>query len=196
MSGASPGANGQSAQIVGRTLVYDGWYRLHRLEVAMPDGARVERHLLDNGSAVAVLPYDPVRRTCMVITQPRAAVLEAGEAPLIEAIAGALDGIDPAARIREEAMEEAGLRLDALEPVCKMWSLPPISTERIDLFLARYAATDRVGAGGGAEGEHECITVIEMGLDALRDLVVAGRLSDAKTLILAQALMLRHPDLF
>lgn len=186
----------RDARIVGRTLVYDGWYRLHRLEVAMPDGARVERHLLDNGSAVAVLPYDPVRRTCMVITQPRAAVLEAGEAPLIEAIAGALDGIDPAARIREEAMEEAGLRLRALEPVCRMWSLPPISTERIDLFLARYEAADRVAEGGGADGEHECITVIEMGLDALRDSVVAGALTDAKTLILAQALMLRHPELF
>lgn len=184
------------ARISKSTLVYDGWYKFHRLELAMPDGALAERHLLDNGSAVAVLPYDPVRRTCCLITQPRAAVLAAGEPPLLEAIAGYLDGIDPGDRIREEAMEEAGLQLDALEPVSRMWSLPPVSTERIDLFLARYAAGDKVAPGGGAAGEHECITVIEMGLDALRDLVVAGELTDAKTLILAQALMLRHPELW
>lgn len=184
------------AQIVARRLVYDGWYRFWRLEVRLPDGTVVERHLLDNGQAVAVLPYDPVRRVCLLVSQPRVAVLAAGEPPLLEAIAGGLDGVAPEERIREEALEEGGLRLGALEPVANIWPIPPVSTERVALFLAEYDAADRVGEGGGAEGEFEHITVHEVQLDALRAMAMAGELTDAKTLVLAQALQLRRPELF
>lgn len=185
-----------AALITSRTLVYDGWYKFYRLEVEMPDGAIVERHLLDNGSAVAVLPYDPVRRVCMLIDQPRAGVLAAGEPPVWEAIAGSLDGASPEARIIEEAFEEGGLRIEALEPVTNMWSLCPASTERVQLYLARYSSEDRIGEGGGAHDEDENITVHEIGLDTLRDMALGGELTDAKTLILAQALLLRHPGLW
>lgn len=185
------------AEIVGRELVYDGWYRFWRLQVRLPDGMVVQRHLLDNGAAVAVLPYDPVRRVAMLITQPRAAVLEAGEPPLLEAIAGSLDGLAPEARIREEAIEEGGLALAGpLEYVANYWPIPPVSTERVTLFLAAYGAADRIADGGGADGEFEHITVHEVPLDDLAALVMAGELPDAKTLVLAQALMLRHPGLF
>lgn len=184
------------ARITTRDLVYDGWYRFYRLELAMPDGSSAERHLLDNGSAVAVLPYDPDRRVCMLIDQPRAAVLAAGEPPLLEAIAGGLDGASPEARIVEEALEEGGLALGELEFVTSMWALPPVSTERVHLYLARYSSADRVAPGGGAHHENECITVHEISLDTLRTMTLAGTLTDAKTLILAQALLLRHPGLW
>lgn len=184
------------AEIVTRRLVYDGWYKFWRLEVKLPDGMVVERHLLDNGQAVAVLPYDPARRVAMLVSQPRAAVLAAGEAPLLEAIAGNLDAIAPEARIREEALEEGGLRLGALDPVANIWPIPPVSTERVMLYLAEYSAGDRVAEGGGADGEFEHISVHEVGLDTLRAMVVAGDLTDAKTLVLAQALMLRRPELW
>ncbi|WP_448657990.1 ADP-ribose pyrophosphatase [Sphingomonas sp. CJ99] len=186
----------QGAQIVARTRVYDGWYRLDRLSIRLSDGTLVERHLLDNGSAVAVLPYDPDRRTALLITQPRAAVLDAGLQPLLEAIAGNLDAADPETRIRQEAMEEGGLALGPLEPVANIWPIPPVSTERVQLYLAPYSAADRVAGGGGAADEHEAIEVVEIGLDRLRRLAEAGELVDAKTLVLAQALMLRHPELW
>lgn len=178
------------------TLVYDGWYKLYRLEVRMPNGAIVERHLLDNGSAVAVLPYDPARRVAMLISQPRAAVLAASEEPLLEAIAGNLGEASPVERIRQEAIEEAGLQLHDVHPVANIWPLPPVSTERVQLYLAEYSPTNRIGCGGGAEGEEEHITVHEIGLDTLRHLAITGQLTDAKTLILAQALLLLRPDLW
>lgn len=184
------------AEIVARQLVYDGWYKFWRLKVRLPDGVTVERHLLDNGQAVAVLPYDPVRRVAMLVSQPRAAVLAAGEPPLLEAIAGNLDALHPEARIREEALEEGGLRLGALEPVANIWPIPPVSTERVMLYLAEYTADDRVAEGGGADGEFEHIGVHEVSLDDLRGMVAAGGLTDAKTLVLAQALLLRRPELW
>jgi hypothetical protein len=93
-------------------------------------------------------------------------------------------------------MEEGGLRLGPVEPVTNMWSMIPVSTERVQLYLAAYDAEDRVAEGGGLAGEHENIVVHEIGLDELRDLALSGGLTDAKTLILAQALLLRHPELW
>lgn len=184
------------AEILEQRLVYDGWYRFWVLRLRLPDGAQVERHLLDNGLGVAVLPYDSVRRVAMLITQPRAPVIVAGAQDLLEAIAGNLDSATPEARIVEEAMEEGGIRLGALEPVTNVWSIPPVSTERVMLYLALYGAADRVGPGGGHHDEHENIKVVEIGLDALHAMVMDGTLEDAKTLILAQALIIRHPELF
>lgn len=186
----------QGAKIVSREVVFQGWYTFLRLKVEMPDGQIADRELLHRGSACAVLPYDPVRRVAMLITQPRPGALFHDLPSPYEAIAGSLDGMDPAARVVEEAMEEGGLRIGPLEPVVNMWSLVPVSTERVQLYLAPYRAEDRIGAGGGNDSEHENIVVHEIGLDALRELVLTGGLEDAKTLILAQALLLRHPELW
>ncbi|MEW9855738.1 ADP-ribose pyrophosphatase [Novosphingobium sp. M1R2S20] len=187
---------GASARIVGREVVFQGWYTFMRLRVEMPDGLVADRELLHRDSACAVLPYDPARRVVMLITQPRPGALFHGEPSPYEAIAGSLDGIDPASRIAAEAMEEGGLRVHALEPVVNMWSMVPVSTERVQLYLAQYRVEDRIGEGGGNANEHENIMVHEIALDELRDLALSGRLTDAKTLILAQALLLKHPELW
>jgi nudix-type nucleoside diphosphatase (YffH/AdpP family) len=185
-----------TARIISKEVVFDGWYKFYRMMVEMPDGAVVERELIHRGSAVAVLPYDPVRRVAMLITQPRPGPLFRDLPSPYETIAGSLDGMEPAERIVAEAMEEGGLQLGAIEPVVNMWSMVPASTEQVQLYLAEYSAADRIASGGGADGEDENITVHEIGLDELRDLALSGELTDAKTLILAQALQLRHPELW
>lgn len=176
--------------------ILTGWINVARVEMAMSDGALVERHVEDHGPGVAVLPYDHARRTALLISQPRAAVLLGGDGPVLEVIAGRLDDLDAAARVRAEAMEEAGVELGALEHVVRLWTMPSISTERLDLFLAPYALADRTGRGGGCDAEHEDITVHELPLALLADAADTGRLPDAKTLILVQALRLRQPGLF
>ena len=184
-------------RIVEQVPVYDGWYRLHRLGIEMPDGAVAERHLLECRLAAAVLPYDPVRRVAMLVSQPRAAVIALGEKPLLEAIAGNLDDMNPEECVRQEALEEAGLHLrGTLEPVACIWPMPPIATERVHLYLAEYSAADCVGGGGGVAEEHEHVETHEIALDDLRAMVLGGGLTDAKTLILAQALLLARPGLW
>ena len=186
----------RDARIVSSEVVFQGWYTFSRLMVEMPDGQVVDRELLHRGMACAVLPYDRERRVAMLITQPRPGALYHGVPSPYEAIAGSLDGADPAIRIVAEAMEEGGLRLGALEPVTNMWSMIPVSTERVQLYLAEYRADDVVGSGGGLAAEHEDITVHEIGLNELRELALSGQFTDAKTLILTQALLLRHPELW
>jgi nudix-type nucleoside diphosphatase (YffH/AdpP family) len=184
-------------EIVALQQVHDGWAKLFVATVRMPDGRTMKREIEDHGQAVTVLPYDPQRRTAVVIRQFRAPAFHvAGVETVLEAAAGLLDDEDPEACARREAMEEIGLRLSALEPVAVAWGMPGVSTERAHLFLAPYAEADRVGEGGGLAEEHEDIEICEMPLDALAAEADRGGVADLKLLVLVQTLRLRRPDLF
>ena len=162
----------------------------------MPDGVEVERHIEEHGCAAAVLPYDPERRCALLVSMPRAPVIQEGEDDLLEAMAGALEGERADECARREAREEGGVRLDQLEPLGTFWSMPAFSTERLSLFLAPYRQANRVGEGGGAATEHENIIVHEIALRDLWQRAAAGALRDLKTVFLLQSLRLRHPHLF
>jgi nudix-type nucleoside diphosphatase (YffH/AdpP family) len=185
------------AEIIEKNTVHDGWAKYSVLKVRLADGQIVKRELEEHGPAVSVLPYDPERRTAILVRQLRAPVLVAsGEATLVEAIAGLTDGEAPEKAVRREALEEAGLKLNALEPVGFLWTMPGLSTERMHLYLARYSRDDRVSQGGGAKGEHENITVLELSLRELATMADTGALADMKTFTLLQTLRLRKPELF
>lgn len=177
--------------------LYSGWGRYLKAEILMPDGSRMTREIEDHGDAAGVLAYDPERRTALLVRQLRAPMLHAEGMPeTLEAIAGMLDEDDPASCVRREAEEEAGLTLRHVEAVVVMHPMPGISTERIHLFLATYAAADRTGSGGGVADEDENITVVEMPLAELADMADRGLLPDGKTMLLLQTLRLKRPDLF
>jgi nudix-type nucleoside diphosphatase (YffH/AdpP family) len=177
--------------------VYEGYLTLRKATLATADGSIFMREIEDHGQACAVLPYDPQRRCALLVSLPRAPVIwSGGPNELLEAIAGMLDGDPPEACACKEAMEEAGLRLQALEPVGAAYASPGVSTEKLHLFLAPYASADRTGAGGGIAEEHELITVVELPLAELWARQAAGHIEDLKTLTLLLALRVRHPDLF
>ncbi len=185
------------AEIVTTRTVFDGWAKLSLASVRGDDGQTFERVIEDHGSAACVLPYDPVRRTAVLVRQFRAPVCAMSQhAQLLEAIAGLTDGEDPKIAAAREAFEEAGLKLAALDFVGAAWSMPGVSTERMSLFLARYAQSDRTGPGGGHVHENENITVVEIALAELAAMADAGTLDDLKTLVLVQTLRLREPALF
>ncbi len=184
-------------EVIDTATAYQGWTRLLRVRVRLEDETTIEREVEDHGGAVAVLPYDPVRRTALVIRLLRVPVLMAAGMPaLVEAPAGMTDGEDPAGAARRELYEETGLRVDALEHVGRAWTMPGISTEQMDLYLAPYSARDRVGSGGGLADENENITVCEMPLEALWTRVLRNEISDMKTLTLLLMLHVRKPHLF
>ncbi|MCF4124238.1 NUDIX domain-containing protein [Methylobacterium sp. SyP6R] len=182
---------------MGARTVYEGWARYLVAEVRMPDGSRIGREVEDHGPAVAVLPYDPERRVALLVRQFRTPpCFVDGTASVLETPAGLREEDDPEACARREAFEEVGLRLSVLEPAGRVWSLPGLSTERMDLFLAPYRAADREGAGGGLAEEHESIEVVEVALSDLAAMADRGEVADMKTLCLVQTLRLRHPTLF
>jgi nudix-type nucleoside diphosphatase (YffH/AdpP family) len=191
------GEEAMNPEILEQHTVHEGWAKYSVLRVRLPDGQTASRELEEHGPAVAVLPYDPQRRTAILVRQFRAPVLAAaGEATLTEAIAGLTDGEAPDDAARREALEETGVQLAALEPVGCLWTMPGLSTERMHLYLAPYSRGDRVGQGGGAHGEHENITVLELPLRELAAMADGGVLTDMKTFALLQTMRLKRPELF
>ncbi|MGU3668711.1 NUDIX domain-containing protein [Methylobacterium sp. A49B] len=185
------------AEILEIRFVHEGWSRFGLARVRLADGAVVEREIEDHGNSVGILPYDPERKVATLVRELRVPPLfAAGEQAQLEAPAGIIDDGGPEANARREALEEVGLRLRALEFVGAAYSCASLTTEKIHLYLAPYGAADRAEAGGGAEGEHENIWVVEMPLAELAGMADRAAISDLKTLTLVLALRARHPDLF
>jgi len=145
------------------------------------------REVFDRGHAAAVLPLDPGRGSVILVKQFRLpAHLTGHHAPLIEVIAGALDGDEPDACARREAMEEAGVALSDMKEVFHCFMSPGAVSERMHLFVAHYSAASRTANGGGLAHEGEDIEVLEMPLAEALALVDSGAICDAKTILLLQ----------
>lgn len=172
-------------------ILSDNYYILRKTtyEFRRSDGTWQEqvRESYDRGHGAAVLPFDPERRTVLLVRQFRYPAFEAGyRHMLIETIAGLLDGDDGEACARKEAMEEAGVQLRNVRQVFHCFMSPGAVTERLHLFAAEYSAADRIAKGGGHESEGEDIEVLELPLDEALAMVRDGTICDAKTIMLLQ----------
>lgn len=185
------------SEITDVQIIHEGWGRFLVATIRLPDGQLIRREIEDHGNAVAVLPYDPVRRTAILVRQFRAPLFFAtGQEETLEVVAGGVEGSDPAECARREALEEAGLKLHGIEHVLSALNMPGVSTMRLDMYLATYQKEDRVQAGGGLAEEDEYVTTIEMPLAELARLIDGGGLVDLATAALVQTLRLRQPGLF
>lgn len=184
-------------QIIDVKVVHEGWGRFLIVNFRLDDGQLIRREIEDHGNAAAVLPYDPVRRTALLVRQFRApAFFAMGVEQTLEVIAGGIGSEGPQEGIRREAVEEAGLKIGPLDHVLTGLTMPGVSTMRVDLYLATYRQEDRLGKGGGLADERENITVVEMKLAAVARWVDNGTLVDLTTAFLLQTLRFRRPDLF
>jgi nudix-type nucleoside diphosphatase (YffH/AdpP family) len=166
-------------------------YRLseYDLEYRRSDGTwqSQNREVFDRKHAAAVLPMDPERGTVILVRQFRLPPFLTGyRKPLVEVIAGALDGDEPETCARREAVEEAGVGIFDLKEVCHCFMSPGAVTERMHLFAAHYSEESRTSEGGGLVDEGEDIEVLELPLADALAMVAHGEICDAKTIILLQ----------
>jgi nudix-type nucleoside diphosphatase (YffH/AdpP family) len=146
------------------------------------------RESYDMGDGAAVLPLDRARDRVLLIRQFRWPVFErGGRELLVEAVAGKLDGDDPAACVVREAMEEAGVAIANPRLVTHCFMSPGAVTEKLSLFLADYDFTAPRASGGGHAHEGEDIEVFEVTLDEGLAMIASGAIIDAKTILLLQA---------
>jgi len=182
--------------IASRELVYSGWAKLTRytLDIEKHAGGamRAVREVHDHGHGAAILPYDGARGTVLLVRQFRLPPYLAGsDGMMIEACAGLLDGDEPQICAAREAEEELGCRVHNLKERGCIWGSPGAIAESIWLFLADYSPADRIGKGGGKDGEDEDIEILEMTLAEAMRLIASNEIADAKTIILLQHLWLQ-----
>ncbi len=187
-------------EVVEREECFRGFYKLDRLHLrhrlfAGGMGKLINRELFVRHDAVCVLPYDPQRDEVVLIEQFRVGALDKSANPwLLELVAGLIDKDEqPEEVARREAVEEAGLTLGALWPVCAYYPSPGGSDERVHLFVGRC---DSVGAGGihGLEEEGEDIRVHVLPFEDALARVRDGRIDNAASIMALQWLALNRDE--
>ena len=187
----------RKVEIIDRELGYQGFFRLERVHLrhSLHRGGMspvLVREVVEKGNVVALLPYDPVTDTVVMIEQFRVGAIGAeGGAWLLEIVAGLMEpGEPPEAVARRETIEEAGLAVRRMEPIARFFATPSKSSELTHLFCGEVDAS---GAGGvhGLTHEGEDIRVIPMPAAQAFALLEAGRIDSAWPMI---ALMWLHSN--
>lgn len=171
----------------------DDWYvlRKYHFRYRRKDGTEqsLTREAYDRGNGAVILLYNRQRQSVILTRQFRLPAFISGhvDGMLLEAPAGLLDADDPDSAIRREAEEETGYRLAKVEKLFAAYMSPGSVTEQLHFFAAEFADMDKIGAGGGHEGEGEEIEVVEVPFAAALKMIADGRLIDGKTILLLYA---------
>jgi len=189
-------------EILDKTVCYDGFFRIerYRLRHRLFSGGwsrELTRELFERGHAAAVLPYDPVLDTVVLVEQFRIGALEAPGNPwLLEIVAGVIDHPDetPEDVARREAVEEANCHIQDIVHICDYFVSPGGTSERISLFCGKVDAAGAGGLHGLAEEAEDIRVVVVPFAEALAQLR-AGKINSAAPIIALQWLQLNHEQL-
>ena len=127
--------------------------------------------------AVVVVPVDDTGHVVMV-RQWRVAARRA----LLEVPAGKRDvpGEPPELTATRELEEEVGMRAGSVRPLCEFYNSPGFCDEYTHLFLATELEER---ARAAVSHEEAAMTIERVALDRVDDLIAAGELVDAKSII-------------
>jgi GDP-mannose pyrophosphatase NudK len=179
-------------KITSNKILSDNWYILKRVafEYQKSDGSweTQRREVYDRGNGAAILLYDKLEKTVVLIRQFRMPTYMNGNPTgmMIEACAGLLEEENPEECIRRETEEETGYQVRDVRKIFQAYMSPGSVTEIIHFFVAEYSRDMKIGEGGGLETEHENIDVLEMPFTDALSMIQSGEIRDAKTIMLLQ----------
>lgn len=205
-----------SAEIIQRKIAYQGaFYRVDQLVLrhALFEGGwspALHREVMNQASAVAVLLVDPILQQLVLIEQFRvgafigglnaeknrrvsSSAFDSSDSPwLIEIVAGLIEpGESLISVAQRETVEETGLNVTALLPICDYWMSPAGSTGKISLFCGQVDSKLAAGIHGvAADGEDIRLHVVPI-QNAYYDLS-QGLIKHGPTLIALQWLQLHE----
>ena len=185
------------AEIHKQARLFDDFFKIDEVMVSherldgtiSPDERRL---IFERGDSVAVLLYNPETHAVVMVDQFKVPSLIARRRDnpattdgwITEAIAGMIDGNEtPEDAVIRETLEETGYRIKKPELICKFFSSPGGTSERIFLYFAEVSESDRVGKGGGLDGED--VRVVKRSAHELFEQLEKKRIEDPKLAIAA-----------
>lgn len=189
-----PSENAQVRIIATKPLSED-WGKLtkYTFDFRRRDGEwqRQSREVYDRGNGAVILLYNVSKRSVILTRQFRLPLfVNQHSGFLLEAAAGLLDELAAEERIKQEAEEETGYRLEQVQKVFEAWMSPGSVSEKLHFFIAEYDDSRRISNGGGLADEGEDIEVVEMDFAAALAAIRSGEIADGKTIVLLQHLAL------
>ncbi|MFZ2784585.1 MAG: GDP-mannose pyrophosphatase NudK [Sediminibacterium sp.] len=185
-------------KILHTEVLSNNWYTLRKItyEYRKKDGTVLtqSREAYDRGNGATILLYNREQRTVILTRQFRLPTYVNGnpDGMLIEACAGLLDKDNAEDCIRRETEEETGYKIRDIRKIFEAYMSPGSVTEILYFFIAAYSKQMKVHAGGGVEGEEENIEVLELPIDQAKEMMEAGTIKDAKTILLLQYVLLHQ----
>ncbi len=185
-------------KVLSKERAFDGFFKIdrYRLSHRLFNGGwsqELQRELFVRGDVSCVLPYDPVTDQVVLLEQFRVGALGHDQTPwLLELVAGINDeGETPETVVRREGVEEAGIELGELKPICEYLVSPGGTNEKIYLFCGQVDAATAEGIHG-LEHEGEDIKVHVIPAKQAFEYVSNGRINNAASIIALQWLQLNH----
>lgn len=168
-------------ETVDRTIAYEGSFATVRVDrVRMPDGTTVDREVVEQDDAAAVVPLMD-DGTVILLRQYRQPFADY----VLEIPAGKLDeeGEDPRDTAARELTEETGYRARRLERLTTFRNSAGWTDEVTTIFLGTGLTHRGVPDDFEREAEEEDMEVVRLPLDQAVAEVRAGTITDAKTII-------------
>lgn len=173
-------------------LLSDNYYTLNKLtfDYKLRNGNWVSqmRECYDRGDGAGILLYNKEKSTVILTKQFRMPTFlnNNEDGMLVEVCAGMLDKDNPEACVIRETEEEVGYRLKEVKKVFEAYSSPGVMTEKMHFFIGEYTEAMKVNEGGGVEGEHEDIEVLEIPFTEAIKMLNNGDIHDTRTIVLLQ----------
>ncbi|WP_417357404.1 GDP-mannose pyrophosphatase NudK [Flavobacterium sp.] len=182
----------KNIKVITSEILSDNWGELRKVkyDFKLQDGSwqQQEREVYNRGNGAVILLYNKEKGTVILTRQLRIPTWFNGntDGMMIEACAGLLDENDPEECIKRETQEETGYKITEVKKIMEVYMSPGSVTEIIYFFTGAYSEDMKISEGGGVEGEHENIEVLEMPFTEAIEMVKNGEIKDAKTIMLLQ----------
>ncbi|OHP75875.1 NUDIX hydrolase [Staphylococcus sp. HMSC062D12] len=169
---------------IDRTVIYNGKIidlELH--EVELPNGKRAKRELIYHNGAVAVCAVTPENEV-LLVKQYRKPI----EQPLLEIPAGKLEqGEQLESAAKRELSEDTGYVAEHLVHITDMYGSPGFSNEKLSIYF-----TDKLSPGKMHLDDDEFVELHKIPLTEISQRLATNEITDAKTIIALQYLLLHY----
>ena len=191
----------QDVRMLDEQTVWTGHYAMRRLTIQHRRFAGdwsdpLVREVFERGDAVAVLPYDPVTDSLVMIEQFRPGAMRGDDSPwMLELIAGVVeDGENDEDVAHREAMEEAACSLSELTPIATVFPSAGACSEQVRLFCGRVSSA-AIGGLHGLQEEGEDILVHSVSREDALQMLADDLIPNGHTLIALQWLHIHGESL-
>ena len=181
-------------EIISQNRAYDGYLKIDEAVINETDESGEQNHYtrfkLTRPDAAAVLVYNQDTDSVVMVKQHRYPIYGKFEGDLLEVVAGKVDeGEDPLTAAIREVEEEIGYKIEKNDMRYRgsYFPSPGYSSEIIHLYIVKVHDKDKISEGGGVEGEHENIEIVNVPTKNFFDMVANGEIVDGKTIAAANA---------